>query len=90
MNSADSGVLAANTETRNDSASMAVGGQNCHTLQEALVFFHFAFDDSLAAREVAACPPSPRCNVLVPSKWLPQHWSSQQCPRDKSEDASVG
>lgn len=58
MNSADSGLLAANTETRNDSASMAVGAQSCHTLQEALVLRNCAFGDSQAVREVAACPPS--------------------------------
>lgn len=65
------------------------GHKNCHTLQQALVLFYFAFDDSLAAREVAACPLSLRGNVPVPPKRLTQHCQLQQRPSDKSEDASI-
>lgn len=37
---------------------MAGGAQNCHMLQQALVLFYFAFDDSLAAREGGGCLPT--------------------------------
>lgn len=70
MNSADSGLLAANTETRNDSASMAVGAQSCHTLQEALVLSNCAFGDSQAVREWLPAPHH-WCHVLVPSQGSP-------------------
>lgn len=65
MLSANFGALAANALKPEMTLLSQKWGDKPVILQQAFVPFHFLFDDSLAAREVAACLLSQGCNGLA-------------------------